>query len=956
MIQFGLPPCVVPLVVPLFVMLLASCPVCAADDIDPVRVGDQVEVLSFSSWYPGVVESFAAGKAVVKYKSSFGDRSSEFDIAKMRFPNNEGHWTVWKDATGKFRVEARYISRTKTDVTIRKADGTDATVPIAGLHPTIRAQLAKTPVTADLVAPVRAGDQVEVQSWNKWYPGTVKSFSDEKATVEYDAGRSSPSTGTFKLEDVRFANGEGHWRIWKDASAKFQIEARFISRTETDVTIRKTDDSEITIPIASLHGSLRTLLAKTPITSELNKIDGAIPIRVNDQIQARVSSTWYDGVVKEVRVVGALIEYDKGSWGKKTELFELDDLRYPNGEGHWRQWDSASGDSQIMGRFMARDETHVTILREDKTEIRVAIEQLSTPLRKLLRETPVIARRPPLVELAGAGLISETPSRTSPRMSLPGANRGGGSGLDLSDLRITLGERVSQQTVALAQGGTAFSIEPKHTIGSVIPVGGSEGWIAVGTHDSSWTSREAKILSQLHWASLTQKKSAAGPKFYPDQRFVTYSPQQRRAVVTSVRGTWSEPHQLSFYRIEAGQSTAVPEFTINIPKKKNSFNRDPVRAELIGDHQMLFGYGGMVSLWDLDQRRVIYQVGDLHSSNFQLNVDHQHFAAMSGTNTVGVYETATGQLSGQGSLEGRGDTTACFSHDGKRLVVATRSEIYRWDLIGTNPVQTLPIGGVQVKRDTQLADLGGGWLVAGPQLYSSGLGLIAWAYDSARNASFGRPDLRKYIDDVSIHHQQMLGTRMLVAATMGGSKGKSALVGVASVPHRDAVEMMKQVDPESIRMLVRGSRIKIDPQAPAQIAAGLRRAAQANGWIEDPASEATLTGSAGPGETQTMTYRTIGFGSNSGSGEETHSVTPWIQKASVVYQDQSAWSTAVGGVPYSVHLSGDQQLGSELQKSSNASYALFDNLKVPEEIIYPKYQRGLGVTLLTIKGFVDIAN
>ena len=80
-------------------------------------------------------------------------------------------------------------------------------------------------------------------------------------------------------------------------------------------------------------------------------------------------------------------------------------------------------------------------------------------------------------------------------------------------------------------------------------------------------------------------------------------------------------------------------------------------------------------------------------------------------------------------------------------------------------MDSLPIGGMHVADNMALADVGSGWLIAGAQIYSQGLGLIAWRYDG---------------DGVSIAHQQMLGRQMLAAGTVGGSKGRTVLVGVAT--------------------------------------------------------------------------------------------------------------------------------------------------------------------------------
>jgi hypothetical protein len=110
------------------------------------------------------------------------------------------------------------------------------------------------------------------------------------------------------------------------------------------------------------------------------------------------------------------------------------------------------------------------------------------------------------------------------------------------------------------------------------------------------------------------------------------------------------------------------------------------------------------------------------------------------------------------------------------------------------------------------------------------------------------------------------------------------------------------------------------------------------------------------GEAENQTYQKTSFGSFGGSTIEEHTVQPWIQSAEIRYQDKVAWSTRWGGVPYSMFLREGQSLGSELQKSSNPSYELFDQLEVPEELLYPRYQKGLGTTEITPTGFVDKAN
>ncbi|MCA9140158.1 MAG: hypothetical protein KDB00_25475, partial [Planctomycetales bacterium] len=157
-------------------------------------------------------------------------------------------------------------------------------------------------------------------------------------------------------------------------------------------------------------------------------------------------------------------------------------------------------------------------------------------------------------------------------------------------------------------------------------------------------------------------------------------------------------------------------------------------------------------------------------------------------------------------------------------------------------------------------------------------------------------------------------------------------------------------------MLKPGTSVRIEAQGDSRILAGLRRAAAARGFREDPASEVILSGSAGPGQPEKRTYQLTSFGRLGGSQTEEHTVTPWIQRAEIRYRDQSAWGTQSGGVPFFVTFQEGGSLGTELQKSSQASYDMFNDLKLPEELLYPRYQKGLGSTQITVNGFVDKAN
>lgn len=776
----------------------------------------------------------------------------------------------------------------------------------------------------DSIDPVRPGDKVEYKWFSDWKPATVLSYADGVATVEYPFG-SSTLKRDYKLKDLRFPNGEGPWMLWSDKSGKFKVEARYVARTATHVTIRKDDGSESTVPIEILNPLIRKEIAKTPISGEENKFDGAVPVKLGDKNQAKSFSTWYDGTVKEVKREGAVVEYKYGSFGMRSGEFKFADMRFPNGEGPWREWSDASGDFKIIARYISRDETHVTIRKEDGANIRVEIALLNPALRKQLSATESITPRPREVEFnipsgmfTGKHQIDALPS--------------------LEHIALQVSALSPAADVRLSQGGVAFELEQGDKVSGVIPIGGEEQWVVVGTYGKG---ANGPAPAQLFWASPGKKTKVVGPKLLSDERVRAYSAQQARLITAEVRGTWNVPVRLCSYRIRPGETKAVPEMCWKVPKPSGASSSSAIHLELLGQDRLLMGYGSSVSLWNLSTKTADYSVNGLSRPKFWLSPDQRYFAVFDSRQSLSLHDTVDGDRVSRDSWEEFGFASAGFSQDGRHLVCATRSEIKAWSLTEEKPMIRLPLGGISVGDNTPLSLLKGGWVVAGPQFYSVGLKMVVWRYDYR---------------GVSLQHQQMLGHQMLaVAIARGRNSTNNVLVGVASVPHKDAIALMKKVDTTKLHMMKRGSRIRVEKSGNSKIDNGLQQAVAANGWVVDPASEVVLSGSAGLGKSETRTYRVISFGGGGGPSEETHTVQPWIQSVSISYGDQSAWGTSTGGVPFSVMMKQGGNLGAELGKSSNPQYSLFENLKIPEEILYPRYQRGLGQTWITTGGFVDEA-
>ena len=293
----------------IFVLLLKGIGVAQAQGkakvLDPIRPGDQVEYYFFGKWNPATILEYADGYASITYKSGSFDRERKVALKKLRFPNDEGTWMWWSDETGKFRIEARLISRNETHVTLRKDDGNEVKVPIKKLNRSLQNRIAKIDNTIKKMKKeslVRVGDQIEVKSSWTWYPGTVTKILPAGATVTFDTGRKEKELD-FEYDEMRYPNNEGPWREWKDSSGKHTVVARYLTHSLT-------------------HVVLLTEARKT-VRLERQKLSGKLQRELNQ-------ATLFTRRPKEVPfgLAGSKYESEQSwtSFGKKLPPFDVDQL------------------------------------------------------------------------------------------------------------------------------------------------------------------------------------------------------------------------------------------------------------------------------------------------------------------------------------------------------------------------------------------------------------------------------------------------------------------------------------------------------------------------------------------------------------------------------------------------------------------------------------------------------
>ena len=100
----------------------------------------------------------------------------------------------------------------------------------------------------------KKGDKIQIYFLSKWIDAEVVDTNRTQVLAEYEfAGR--PQQRTYKFGEVRFKfeeNAIGRAKFWSDQTGKFRIRAALIRIDEAEVTLRKEDLQEVTVPIKKL--------------------------------------------------------------------------------------------------------------------------------------------------------------------------------------------------------------------------------------------------------------------------------------------------------------------------------------------------------------------------------------------------------------------------------------------------------------------------------------------------------------------------------------------------------------------------------------------------------------------------------------------------------------------------------------------------------------------------------
>ncbi|TWT97363.1 SHD1 domain-containing protein [Neorhodopirellula pilleata] len=894
---------------------------------DPVRPGDHVEVRYLSKWCSGTVVSMIEGKVSVQYSFNGRESTRDFALADIRFPNGEGQWALWKTSDGKLRVEARYIARDETSVMIRKEDGSELTLPIDSLTLDLRQKVKRTPITGeenkiDGADPVRLGDEVEVSPYsNEWFDGVVTQVRIGEAQVRYQR-LGQDTEDAFPFAKIRFPNGEGPWRKWSDTSGQFTVIARYLSRTETQVTLRKQDGTNATVPIDRLSLELKRWTRSIPITGKETLIDGVSPVRVGDTVEVSDGSRWVEGLVSQSGMGIAFVErFDDNGVSQGKREFPLTKVRYPNGEGSWRKW-TGRGGSTVVARMLSRDETHVVLLKEDGQNVRVPIDQLDRGLQQELEHVVPQVKRPKLTTFVASGRS----------VGLIGT---------LPDFRSFPSVQPLSMVPSWSDGSVSFPIPNADTISTIVPIAGKQNWLLLGTHPSS--NYRGEPQSQVHWIGPERQEYKPGPRLDEKEQLVDYSVEQNRMLTAFFPDglIGSEHWQLSTYQLGAGDQFAEPEMSWEIPSSRRiSYQSFSPMARLVGSHYVLVIDSNTAQLYDLKQQRILYSVSDVFSRKIELHPSGDFFVLDIANAGSVLIETLTGKA----VAKQLGSAAIGFSPDGSQILRLTQDSLEKWDIgEATEPV-IFPRRNVSTQGSPQLLDDRYIWIDG--LIYDTQKKAAMWNYDMPNNTT-----------------RRVIGNRLAAAMALGSNDSdRQAIVGIAKVPHDNAIALMEPYSVDDMLALRPGKPIRLIQSIDERIANCISAVVTKNGWVPNDGAGIVISGSAGRGPTETHVYDKSRFSFAPfmrnripSVNAQTVSVSPWKQSVEVRLGELVLWSRSMGFVPSTLRLEDGESAQQKVDELTQPSYTLFERLEIPAEVFYPVFRSGAGRTSLTPGGFVDQA-
>ncbi|HBE70924.1 MAG TPA: hypothetical protein DDW52_22490 [Planctomycetaceae bacterium] len=632
---------------------------------------------------------------------------------------------------------------------------------------------------------------------------------------------------------------------------------------------------------------------------------------------------WKPATVLQVQGNRVAIQYEFAGTDHQKVLAK-DELRYPweaRAITPMRSWSDKEQNFKVRAAGVALTPTTITLLKEsDGLEVTVPIDKLSETdqayLKKRLDEVgPPVAPMP-------ESTVFATQASLGSAVSWNNAST-------LADVQPD-----GQPSYAsLPMAGVAFPRADFHEdVCRIEPIGGSAGWMAVGTLNSR---KPCRIL----WVSLAEQKIKRLHLIPSDQRLVSVHAPSRQFLTLN-----NDDNRLTLW--EADPNSVVPVGKKSwISSATNRWGGWDIWAEIVTPNRVLHRWGrAQYICWDTEAQREAYRFEQESFFRGEPTLSPgKRYIVLPEDKRIRVLDSSSGNTLASLPVEGGSAAGVGISRDGRHLAVLTRSQLavwtfgsdeeprrYRADSIGTPftaRVEWIDDSSLLIDRKT---------------LFDLNHELPLWSYEpktfEVKRDSFGT------------RTQTVFNNKLCYTVEFRGQQD-GFIVGAVDLPGPMVKEATADLDAESLFIIRPGARVSIKLQCgefDSEVQAALEQQIADNGWVYDPQSPTHFKAEMGRGETQTATYRMQG----SSQGGETVTVRPYYSRLELIHEGEVAWSSSggSGGVPPVVFVLPGTSIQSKVDASQRPDPGHYERVNIPEKIYDPAKKDGIGISTISSQG------
>lgn len=661
-----------------------------------------------------------------------------------------------------------------------------------------------------------------------------------------------------------------------------------------------------------------------------------------ESVEVLYLNRWFPAVVIDTNARGEVLAEFTFAVNPMRQLFKRDAVRaeYESGAiARGRNWSDPSGTFKIKAALLSMNDDELLLRKTDLAEVRVSLAKLSEGdktfvknLQKSLGLTGQQGPQPPPIETFDDGAAF-------------------GSSVAYGSVqgRPAITPDPLPAYVKLKQGGCGFAADDFFDeLGAVFPVGGPEQWLLAAVENET---PSAALPTRLYWVSLAKQKVERRQLLPPEERLLDYHPPTQRLL--TITGNRQDAFQ--------GKSALTVWETKPTAEKVKPIARwycDTGIKEVNRPWGRLID--GNLVLHRADTQR--YVVWDVAAKKSKYEISQESFFApdlvISG-NRKQIFVPEDSGVRVLDALSGQwltflptkdGCSGVALSEDGRKAAALGRSTLLTWDLTTADaPPAEYQAEAIGTPFTATIAWVGDDRLMVengrSQNLFSLRSKLTLWKYEFDHHA----------VSEVWGGRVREITDRHLIyAATFRSGSQHGLAVGAVQLPGPRVDEMESRLDREQLYVLKPGVAVSLEVNAGEytnQVTAAIEAKVRENGWVLAPDAPIVIQAEMKRGESQTVNYRLMRGLQDVGTQSATFS--PFISSLRIQVGDKNAWwSTTASGAPPLVRLKEGQTAQDEVDRWQKARPEFFENVKVPQRILDPKYKDGLGTTLVTNRGLI----